>query len=492
MEDWIFLTTAINYTNGPPHIGHAYEAISTDIMVRWHRLMKRNVYFLTGSDEHGQKIAKTAEAQGLTPIELCDKNVLLFKRLNQNLQVSYDLFVRTTENYHKKTAQIMFERVKEKGDIYLGNYEGWYNPREERFVPEQEARENNYQDPVSGTPYLRVSEPSYFFKMEPYRLKLIEHINSHPAFIRDSSSRNIILKRLEEPLTDLSISRTSFDWGIPIPNSEGHVMYVWFDALTNYLSGSNYFGNGNYLWPSTHIIGQDILWFHAVIWPCMLMSAGIELPQAIIVHGFINDAQGKKMSKSLGNVVDPNDLLAKYDSDVIRYYLIRGGIYGKDFRFSEENLIDKNNSELADLYGNFVRRVFTLAKKTFNYIIPETEYGDTFDLSCIEEIDKYIYSGQLSSALEIIVNQLHEMNRWIYEQAPWNVKDRKRKESIIVQALEKLLICTHLLYPFIPNSCKIVLDQFKCMPLHLTDLKQHNLKPGDILAINEKILFQKI
>lgn len=457
--DSITITTAINYTNGPPHIGHAYEAITTDIIARYHRHKGRKVFFLTGTDEHGQKIQKTANLAGISPKELCDKNVELFKKLNNRLNISNDYFIRTTDSLHAKTVERMFDVIFKKGDIYLGEYEGWYMTREERYITELEAKSTNYKDSLTGKEYQKVKEPSYFFKMEKYRSALINHIKN-TGFITDTARRNEILNRLYSPLLDLSISRCSFNWGIPIKINPKHVLYVWFDALINYLSGINYFKD-NKLWPATHIIGQDILWFHAVIWPCILLSAGIELPKTIIVHGFINDSQNRKMSKSVGNVIDPDYLLSKYSSDQIRYYFIRGGVFGSDFKFSEEILIDKNNTELANLYGNLVRRIFKLVEKYYDNNIPEIDSKDINIDSEINEvyIDGLMFSGQLSQALEIIVSELHNINKWLYTKEPWKIDDEYKKKVIIRNSLYKIQNITHYLYPYIPTITTKVLSQ---------------------------------
>ena len=504
----IYLTTAISYTNGSPHIGHAYESISADIMSRYHSLVGRPVYFLTGTDEHGQKIARTAESLGVTAKELCDKNSSLFKKLNEDFCVDYDRFIRTTEDHHKKMALEVFKQVYKKGDIYLGEYHGWYNSREERFITDIEAASTNYMDPVSNNQYEKVTEPSFFFCLEKYRQKLIDHINSHPKFIFSESKRNEILKRLEEPLQDLSISRTSFDWGIQIPkmNDEctNHVMYVWFDALTNYLSGrfiTNELSNlsqsnlsqsnwGKY-GPPIHIIGQDIVWFHAVIWSCILMSIDFELPQSILIHGFINDSENRKMSKSLGNIVDPNHLLRNYSSDTIRYYFIRAGSYGSDIKFSEEILKEKNDNELADCYGNLVNRVLALTNKYCNSKIPNVEINSFFNLKIIEQIDSYLFNGQLSNALEIIVGENRLINQWLTESAPWKLTDLQAQKKIVKEALEKLYILTHLFYPFIPTAAKKVIEAINHPFTNISRLSLINLSSDIALKSTKLILFEK-
>ena len=323
INEKFYLTTAIAYTNGYPHIGHAYEFLSSDVIVRYNRLFGKDTYFLTGADEHGQKVAASAEKNGVTPIEHCNKYVNAFKALNQRLGVSYDRYIRTTDASHEDTCRKLWNKCADAGDIYLGSYEGWYNEREETFVPENEAELNNYMDPDSGLPLKKVKEESYFFRLSNYATRLIDYIKANPTFIEPAQYRDSILQRLEvEGLKDLSISRTTFTWGITLPEGyeSNHVMYVWFDALTNYLSGIDALEvrNDTHLenvkklkdyWPaSKHIIGKDIIWFHCVIWPCMLLSAKLPLPHGVFSHGFVNAADGRKMSKSYNNTICPNEV----------------------------------------------------------------------------------------------------------------------------------------------------------------------------------------
>ena len=349
-----YITTAINYTNGPPHMGHAYEATTSDVIARFHRLLGEKTYFLTGSDEHGQKIAQTAADQGKEPIDICNFYVNGFQVLNQRILISNDDYVRTTSDRHKATARAVWQKCADNGDVYLDRYTGWYNVREETFVTDNEAALTDYKDPTSGVPLKQVEEESYFFRMSKYKDALLKHIQECPEFIQPDSHRNQIISRLNsDDLRDLSISRTTFSWGIPVPQGfdAKHVMYVWLDALSNYLTGVNGLQLGgedtslSHFWPANvHIIGKgtttpargyyeriksltppcssnttDILWFHCVIWPCLLMSAGVALPKAVFAHGFVNDENGKKMSKSLGNVVDPHDMLDKFDVDTFRW-----------------------------------------------------------------------------------------------------------------------------------------------------------------------------
>lgn len=387
-----YITTAINYTNGPGHMGHAYEAATSDVIARHQRLLfgptslsstvasnpdddpnphtpHHAVYFVTGADEHGQKIAEAAAAQGVAPIALCDQYCTGFRVLNQRLQITNDDYIRTTSVRHKRTAQQLWRLCAKADDIYLDTYTGWYNVREETFVTETDAALADFCDAVSGVPLKRVEEESYFFRMSKYKDRLIQYIEVDNAdFIQPVSHKNLILQRLKsDDLRDLSISRTTFDWGIPVPQgfNDNHVMYVWMDALSNYLTGVNALGvndgegdisvvidekdDGNIssntksnahlarFWPANvHIIGKDILWFHTVIWPCLLMSAGLALPKTVFAHGFVNDKEGKKMSKSLGNVVDPHDMLDKFDVDTFRWCVfVCAFVFAGIFYFAE-------------------------------------------------------------------------------------------------------------------------------------------------------------
>jgi|MDSY01.1.fsa_nt_gb hypothetical protein len=341
-----YITTAISYTNGPPHMGHAYEAVTADTLARWHRMWGRDVFFLTGTDEHGQKIQATAEAKGLRPIDICDKYAEGFKILNRRMLVSNNRFIRTTDPDHIQTCQELWRRCAAKGDIYLTSYEGYYSVREERFITETEAAAMEYMD--NGVPLAKTSEPCYNFRLSKYRQTLIDMITADPAMVQPKERRAVILKQLEdEDMPDLCVSRTAFDWGIPMPEGfeAGHVMYVWFDALTNYISGVNGLDQSpdnplRHFWPADcHIIGKDIIRFHSIYWPAMLLSAGLPVPKTAFSHGFINDAEGRKMSKSEGNVIDPHVMLDKYPVDAFRFYLCSEAIYGGDLKFSEESMM---------------------------------------------------------------------------------------------------------------------------------------------------------
>eukprot|EP00750_Incisomonas_marina_P014021 INCI17585.3.p2 GENE.INCI17585.3~~INCI17585.3.p2 ORF type:complete len:551 (+),score=117.91 INCI17585.3:119-1771(+) len=403
-----YATTAINYTNGKPHIGHAYEAVTADFISRYHRTYGRDVFFLTGSDEHGKKVQQSAEAAGVEPIEIANKYSEGFQALNRQLKISNDRYIRTTDPEHEKTAQMMFQLADDAGDIYLRNYEGWYDVREERFVPDNEAELSGFKD-EHGRPFERHNEASYHFKMSRYQQQLIDHINANPEFIQPESQRNMILSRLQEPLQDLSASRplSSLKWGIPLPKDPTHVMYVWFDALTNYISGVNYRNEDdplrNKFWPcDVHIVGRDIMWFHCVIWPCMLMSAKIPLPRTIFGHGWVLAGNNEKMSKSIGNVVDPVAILERFPSDTFRQYLVEEATYGENMAFQLENMINRHNVQLADTLGNIVHRVCCLIRSIHGGVVPDCAGTEPrpFDLNELRtDVDAHVKVRNLHFSL---------------------------------------------------------------------------------------------
>jgi len=495
--DPCYLTTAIHYTNGWPHIGHAYENSITDVQARYHRLAGRNVRFLTGTDEHGMKIAGSASAAGMEPIDLCTKYTNGFKALNERLHISNDAYIRTTDAHHMKTAQALWEKCGK--DIYLSEYEGYYLVREERYVTEREAKEWNFKDPANGADLQKSKEESYFFRMSKYQDSLIEHIKREPGFIVPEQYRTEILARLEQdPLEDLCVSRTSFSWGIPVPDNSKHVMYVWFDALTNYISGVGLMSEeGDHkMWPChAHVIGKDIVWFHAVIWPCMLMSAQIPLPKRIAVHGFILDAEGRKMSKSLGNVVDPHDLLDKYCSDTVRWYMC-SSIYGLDFKFSQEQLEDYHRADLGNNLGNLVSRAVALAGGS----VPDVpEYGDfekPFDVKdTLKKIDELFLSHQIGEAAQLVRQRTSDTNKWLADSAPWSVKeDLVRKMTLVRIALEAVYVLGHLWAPFIPKAASVIFEKVGQDPKRLSDLKTdfNNLSSNAPVSTAKTILFDPL
>jgi len=505
-----YITTAINYTNGRPHIGHAYEGVTSDALARWHTMFGREVFFLTGSDEHGQKIANAAEAKGMTPKQLCDDNVKAFKALNKRLKISNHRYIRTTDPDHEDLARLIFKKAHAAGDIYLTDYEGWYNPREEAYVKESDAKKTDYKDPVSGRPYDKHKEPAYFFKMSRYHKWLVEHIKSHPEFIQPDAKRNNILSRLtNDDLTDLCVSRSTFDWGVPLPHideeSKKHVMYVWFDALSNYLSGIGYpNGKDAKFWPcDVHIIGQDITWFHTVIWPIMLKSAGIPLPRQVFSHGFVNDMKGQKMSKSIGNVIDPNDMIDKYNSDALRFHLLHGCTYGADMKFIEAHLVEEHDSILADSFGNCFRRAQTLCTKLCKSVVPdvpsETEIlkQHGFDFETLQtQLDTHYRRFEIKEAMGLTLEACRAVDGYLQARQPWHMKNHADKIPVIKTTLEAMYICAHLLIPAIPDACEVALAQFGQGKSVLQKLRPtlDNLQPGSKIAepTKENILFPKI
>lgn len=471
MSEKVFITTAIHYTNGKPHIGHAFEFLVTDVISRWNEINGKEVVFLTGTDEHGQKIEKKANALHISPKELCDQNSELFKDLCQKLDIGYTRFIRTTDPDHAKKVYEFYEKCK--NDIYMGEYNGWYNIREESFVTQLEAKLNNYKDPVTGDELTRFKEPSYFFKLSKYADRVKQHIIDNPDFIVPSSYREVIIKRIERlednDIQDLSISRstTNTQWGIPVPGDPDHVLYVWFDALINYITGSP---NGEQP-ADIHVIGKDILWFHTTIWLSMLMSANLEFPKQIFVHGFVCDENGQKMSKSVGNVVDPVDLVKKYPVDAIRYYLIQDFNRENDFRFSESTLVRHHDSNLLANLGNFVNRVFGLFHKYSNGIVPNRQYAIKdgkylFDVNdTVKQLGEYIKQFELGLYADKVFELLTQCNTYVNDTCIWEIGNEKYNDSrteqtrqgIILTLLESVHIIAHLLYPIIPSTSEKML-----------------------------------
>ncbi|EQC29804.1 hypothetical protein SDRG_12350 [Saprolegnia diclina VS20] len=492
-----YITTAIHYSNGVPHIGHAYENVTADVIARYHRAYGRDVRFLTGTDEHGQKIAQTAEAAGMTPQQLCDKYSGLFQQLTKDLNMSNDDFIRTTSDRHKSFCQYIFGRAQANGDIYKGTYEGWYNVREETFVTENEAAQTNYKDPTSGLDLKKMQEESYFFKMSKYQKRLVEHFHAHPEFLQPETARQAILKRLEEPLHDLSASRTTFSHGIPLPDDPKHVMYVWFDALSNYLSALDYPNNKELskFWPaSVHIIGKDITWFHTVIWPCILMSAGFPLPKRVFAHGFINAKDGTKMSKSIGNVVDPYDMVAKVGLDSFRYFVVRGARYGADMPFSEDELMAMHNSDLADTLGNLVHRGLTLSVKYADGTIPDAVATPCFDVAALRAATEDAYQNyNLQDACIAFIEAVKETNKYLTDAAPWHMTDAAAKLVVVRTVLEAVYIFAHFMTPFMPGTADAIFAKLHTQPKTLTQLSSYfdNLTHGTPIVVGD-ILFQKV
>ncbi|ARF10293.1 methionyl-tRNA synthetase [Hokovirus HKV1] len=487
-----YITTAINYTNGSPHMGHAYEAILADIVARYNRIYGYDTFFLTGSDEHGQKILETAKKNNVEPIEICNKYYNEFVNLNKRLNISYDNYIRTTSEKHEKVAQTLLQKCLEAGDIYLGNYSGWYNVREETFISENEAKLSNYLDLATGKELIKMEESSYFFRLSKYHTKILEHITNNENFIMPNSQRANILARLQDELHDLSISRTFFDWGIKMHNDPKHVLYVWFDALANYISGLE---SQEYWPPNVQFIGKDITWFHCVIWPAILMSANIELPKTIYGHGFIHDINGYKMSKSLFNVIDPNVILDKYSSDSMRIYLINQNPLYNDLSFNLDKLILTYNADLADTIGNLVTRTVAILEKVSNSLIPDVESENIINLDIINETKQLFDSYDLHLAYEKCINAFKMINLYLTQKEPWKIKDSQdptfEKRQIIVRSvLEAIYIANHLLYPFAPETSEKIFDTLTTLPKALSSINTFtNLLPNTNI---KKYKFTKI
>ena len=460
-----YITTPIYYPSANLHIGHAYCTVMADTMTRYKRMQGYETYFLTGSDEHGQKIERVAKAEGVTPIEYTDKIVATFQALWERLLISNDDFIRTTQPRHMEVVQKIFTTIYEKGDIYKSEYEGHYCTPCETFFTERQLQEGNCPD--CGRPTELIKEESYFFKMSKYQDQLLQYIEDNPDFIQPVARRNEMINFIKQGLEDLCISRTTFDWGIPVPINEKHVIYVWFDALTNYISALGYGTDNDDLyqkfWPANiHLVGKDIARFHAIIWPCILMAADLPLPKQIFGHGWVLLNSGK-MSKSKGNVVDPNVLLDKYGVDAIRYFLLREISTGADGYYSEEALVNRINIDLANDYGNLVSRSVAMIDKYFDGIVPApaSEPASEFDadLKALAEtvgVDAAAYLEKMDfpNALASIWKLISRANKYIDETAPWVLAKDESKKAALGTVLYNLMECirmsTILLAPFMP------------------------------------------
>lgn len=486
-----YVTTAIDYPSSQPHLGHAYEKTVADVMARWHRLLGEDVFFLTGTDEHGMKIQRAAEKAGKKPKQFVDSQVKLFKELCEKWNISYNRFIRTSDKQHEKICQKIFQKVLDKEDIYLGEYEGLYCTDCERFYLEKDLA--NGKCPTHNKPVERVKEPSYFFKMSKYQKQLLDYFEKNPGFIQPISRKQEINNRVKEGLLDLSVSRASFKWGIPLPNDRKHVIYVWFDALLNYVSGIDY-GKKKFkkFWPAdVHNIGKDILWFHSVIWPCILFAADIEPPKSVWVHGFINTETGEKMSKSKGNVIDPIALANEFNIDSIRYFLLREIPFGEDGFFSLKLLAARNNNELANELGNLLNRTIVLIEKNYNGKIPKgkTDKALQKELS-LDRIEKLMERNEFHSALAEIFSFISACNKYINDKEPWKLKG-KELDNVLYSLADSLRIISILISPFIPASSEKINKQLGVKEGLLKDCKFNLLKAGT-KARKGEILFKKI
>ncbi len=448
-----YITTAIDYPNGKPHMGHALEKVASDAYARWYRFLGHETYFMTGTDENGQKLIESAKAEGKETQAYVDENMLNFKKLCKDLNISNDDFIRTTEKRHHDVCNELWKKLETKGDIYFGVYSGQYCLACESFYTETQAPGNIC--PAHGKPLTLKEEEGYFFKMSSYQDWIISHIKANPTFIVPQSSYNEMLSRIEgDKLRDLPISRPNEGWGIPVPGNAKYVMYTWFDALINYYSAIAHTDKEKF-WPaSMHIIGKDIAWFHTIIWPIMLKAADIALPKQVYVHGMILAEDGKKMSKSLGNVVDPNDMLAKYPVDSFRYYLLRSIPAQSDGKFSEKELIEKHNAELGNSYGNLIMRVLKLYLKenapTLDGVgvTQEVNFNETF-----AKMKDHMEKREHNRALEALWEGVNSMNQYVNTKEPWKLKeDKAALKQVVYNCVHSIHALSVLLSPFLPET----------------------------------------
>ncbi|MEP9394319.1 methionine--tRNA ligase [Gordonia sp. VNQ95] len=468
-----YLTTAIAYPNGAPHIGHAYEYISADALARFKRLDGFDVRFLTGTDVHGQKMQQTAEKEGIPTAELARRNSDRFQELQDRLGSSYDRFIRTSDDDHKRASEAIWQRMSEAGDIYLDAYSGWYDIRDELFYAESDTEVNDAGERVAtdnGHVLTWTEEQTYFFRLSAYQDKLLDLYESHPEFIGPDVRRNEVISFVKGGLTDLSVSRTTFDWGVPVPGHPDHVMYVWVDALTNYLTGVGFPDDTTTFeryWPADlHVIGKDIIRFHCVYWPAFLMSAGIELPKRVFAHGFLFN-KGEKMSKSVGNVVDPDNLIDEFGLDPVRYFFLREVSYGQDGSYSAEAIVARINADLANEFGNLAQRTLSMIGKYFDSVVPSPgEFTDadqtllTATGELLPTVRTHFDNQAIHLGLEALWSVLADTNRYISAQEPWKLAktDLERTGTVLYVCAEVVRVVALLAQPVLPTSCGKLLD----------------------------------
>ena len=508
MDKYFYITTPIYYPSAKPHMGHAYSSIVADFFARFKRIDGYKVHFLTGTDEHGLKIQRAAENKGIDTLEFCNNISKTFKDLSKILNLTNTDFIRTTEKRHKDTVQYLWNQLEKNDEIYLSKYSGWYSVSDEAFYNDDEIEEiDGKKKAISSQSVVEwVDEESYFFRLSKWQKPLLKFYKENPDFISPSSRKNEVINFVERGLKDLSVSRKSFSWGIKVPSNSDHVIYVWLDALTNYISALNYVSNKDNLfekfWPaSIHLIGKDILRFHAIYWPAFLLAANIKLPKKIYGHGWILSGD-EKMSKSKGNILDPIKIIDQYGIDPLRYYLIKEVSFGNDGNISQERLENCINSDLANNYGNLCQRVTAFAFKNCNGQIPtniefkkeDKKLLDNYKTN-IDKIRKEIDKQNINFYIEFIINSLFDANKYFNDQEPWKKKnDEKRLNTIVYTTLEIIRKISFLLYPIIPKS--------SLMALKIFDIKENEIIFSSIenhkfLKENEKIgkidiLFKKI
>ena len=491
-----YITTPIYYPSAKLHIGHAYCTTIADTIARFKRLAGYDVFFLTGSDEHGQKIQRTAESQNVTPLEYVDKIVASFKELWKRLEISNDDFIRTSEPRHHKVVQEIFRRIRDKGDIYKGEYTGLYCTPCESYWTELQLDENGCC-PDCHRPVEKVSEEAYFFKMSKYADAVLKYLEDNPEFLEPKSRRNEMINFIKQGLEDLCVSRTSFNWGIPVPDDEKHVIYVWFDALTNYLTPIGFLDDEEKFkkyWPADlHLVGKEIVRFHTIIWGCILMALGIELPKKVYGHGWLV-ISGDKMSKSKGNVVDPVLLIDEFGADAIRYFLLREIVLGQDGNFNRDALIQRINSDLANDLGNLLHRSLNMINKFQKGVLIEggeySEIDNSLKNEAVETAKEYhnlMENLQLSDAVKLVWKFISRCNKYIDETAPWKLaKDESQKNNlanVLYNLAESLRIIAILISPFMPATSRRILEQLQVSQ----DIKLEDAENFGKLEINHKV-----
>ena len=490
-----YITTAISYPNGKPHIGHAYEAIAADAIARFHRLARRDVRFQTGTDEHGLKMVQTARDKGVDVRDLSREMSNEFQAMCDKLNISYDVFQRTTDPGHHRASVALWEAMQASGDLYLDCYEGWYSVRDEAYYDDKELIEGEGGLRLSpqGTPVEWTVEESWFFKLSKYEKPLLDHYENEPEFIRPESRRNEVVRFVEGGLRDLSVSRSSFDWGVKVPGAPDHVMYVWVDALTNYLTGLGYPDDSQDMryWPaSLHLIGKDIVRFHAVYWPAFLLSAGLPLPKQVFGHGFLLH-RGEKMSKSVGNVVDPIALADAFGVDALRYFLLREVSFGNDGSYSEEAIVTRCNADLANNFGNLGQRCLSIIAKSCGGRVPDHAASDERDDALLVEIEKLAATADfqvennldLAGALQTIWEGMSITNQYFAEQAPWSLRksDPERADAVLYYAAEALRRLAIMAYWAIPAGCTQMLALLGRKAPTDRNERFASLVPGEVL-----------
>jgi methionyl-tRNA synthetase len=503
MAKTYYITTPIYYVNDAPHIGHAYTTLACDVLARFKRLDGYRVHFLTGTDEHGQKVEKAAAQAGMDPQAFTDKVSQNFRDLAKAMNISNDDFIRTTEARHKQASQAIWKALERNGDIYLGKYAGWYAVRDEAFYGEGELTTgpDGKKRAPSGAEVEWVEEPSYFFRLSAWQDRLLKFYDENPGFIAPTSRRNEVVSFVRQGLTDLSISRTTFNWGVKVPDAPGHIMYVWLDALTNYITAVGYPDVDSELfkafWPADlHMVGKDIVRFHAVYWPAFLMAAGVVPPKRVFAHGWWT-VEGQKMSKSLGNVISPHDMIAKYGLDPVRYFLLREVPFGQDGDFSQRAMIGRLNGDLANDLGNLAQRVLSFVQKNAGAAVPQPGAFTAADQKMLDDARNLLVLvraelGEQSfhKALDALWQVVGAANRYVDEQAPWTLRktDPARMGTVLYVLMETLRRLGILIQPFMPQSMAKLLDQL-AVPADARDVAALDtaLKPGTSLPAPQGI-----